>query len=318
MSQTVKELHEKRKKLWENSISRHGKYIDPKTGLFRNEYVEYRNCPVCGRSDCREIFFKEGGTYSRCQKCGMVYLNPVFTDTALNDYYDTNHAVQAEIVESDGPFYKNLYNKGLDGMEKFVLPGKILDIGCSSGVFLDLSQNRNWETFGIELNASEFDIVKTKGHEVYSELLENINFDIKFDAITLWDVFEHIKDGHFYLGLMKKILSDNGVIFLQIPSSGSLAAKILQEKCNMFDGLEHVNLYNAETIRILAEKSGFDVLEMQSVIPEIGVINNYFNYDDPYLGSSENKTDIPDIIDEKALIQKLMGYKLQVVLRGEK
>jgi SAM-dependent methyltransferase len=314
MKQTIKELHKKREKLWNASIASHEKYINVEDGLFKEEFLEERKCPVCDKDDYIQLFSKEGGWYVKCLNCSMIYINPVFTDGALNDYYENNHTVQSELVEEGDLFYENLYNRGLNSIEKTTTPGNILDLGCSSGFFLNLAKKRKWKTHGVELNTREFTMAKKKGHHVYNELLETIKFPVKFDAITLWDVFEHIKDGEFYLNMMKGLLLKNGVIFLQIPSSDALAAKILQEKCNMFDGLEHVNLYGVSTIKRLADKCGLKILDIQTVISEIGVINNYLNYEDPYQGSIDNKTDIPNLINENELTEKLMGYKLQVVL----
>ncbi|MCM2284569.1 MAG: class I SAM-dependent methyltransferase [Desulfobacula sp.] len=318
MSQTVKELHNQRKKLWNASIASHKKYIDPENGLFKPQFLESRNCPVCGTNDYIVLFAKEGGQYVKCLSCSMVYINPVFTDEALNDYYGKNHSVQAELVEDGDPFYEKLYNSGLDSIERYSPKGSILDIGCSSGIFLNIAREREWTTYGVELNVGEYSIASKRGHIVYNELLDKITFEAQFNAVTLWDVFEHIKDGGFYLNMMKKLLFKKGIIFLQIPSSDALAARILQEKCNMFDGLEHVNLYGVSTIRRLADKCGLKILDIRTVIPEIGVINNYLNYEDPYQGSIDNKTDIPNLINENELNERLMGYKLQVVLGGMK
>lgn len=315
MSKTVKELHTVRKKMWDASVANHKKYINKENGFFDSKYVEKRACPVCNSKDEEEIFLKEGGRYVKCSDCKMVYLNPVFNDEALKDYYEQNHAFQSEIVENDSEFYVSLYSKGVNNITKVNSNAQnILDIGCSSGVFLDVAKTHGLNTFGVELNKSEYEFAKKKGHEVYNELLENISFLQKFDAISMWDVFEHLKDGEKYLNLIKNLLNKNGVIFLQIPSSDSLAAKILQEKCNMFDGLEHVNLYGVQTIKKLAQKCGLKVYDIQSVISEIGVINNYLDYEDPYLGNTTNKKNILNLIDEKTLLENLLGYKLQIVL----
>lgn len=317
MEQTVKELHTQRNKLWDASIANHLKYIDSTTGLFEAKWTENRSCPVCKEDNSIKVFSKEGGEYVKCLTCDMIYINPVFTDSAITHYYQTNHSVQSEIVENADEFYINLYNQGLTTIETFSNKGDILDIGCSSGVFLDSAKKRGWKSNGVELNRQEYEFAKNKNHTVHNALLETINFDKKFDAITMWDVFEHIKDGEFYLNTMKELLTKNGVIFLQIPSSDSLAAKILQEKCNMFDGLEHVNIYGVNTISRLAQQCGLKILHMRSVISEIGVINNYLNYEHPYLGNTTNKTFIPNLIDEKELHDKLLGYKLQVTLGVE-
>lgn len=317
MTPTVKELHKKRSKMWDASIGNHDKYLDKNTGLFSTRYTEERNCPVCDSSHDLKLFDKEGGTYVKCRDCMMIYLNPVFNDDALTDYYERNHTIQSEIVESDTDnFYVNIYNRGLESIiETTTDRASILDIGCSSGAFLDLAKKRGLQTYGLELNKAEYQIAKDKGHQVYNELLENVHYEEKLNAVSLWDVFEHIKDGEYYLNTIKKILSKNGIIFLQIPSSDALAAKILRERCNMFDGLEHVNLYGAETIRKLADKCHLEVVGMKTVISEIGVLNNYLNYEDPYLGNTTNKQYIPNIIDEAKLHKELLGYKLQVILK---
>ena len=119
MSQTVKELHEKRMKMWDESIENHKKYIDTNTGIFFDKYTKKRVCPVCDSSNELEIFIKEGGRYVKCKDCSMVYLNPVFTDAAIKDYYESNHSEQSEVVESDTDnFYVNIYNGGLDNIQK--------------------------------------------------------------------------------------------------------------------------------------------------------------------------------------------------------
>jgi SAM-dependent methyltransferase len=317
MKKSVKELHQNRSKMWDAAMENHNKYINQETGLFSSAYTEQRTCPVCDSNDYVIMFNKAGGTYVKCGVCTMVYLNPAFSDESLKTYYNNNHTEQSEVVELDeDSFYSKLYNLGLDSIIQAKPDVKsILDIGCSSGVFLDIANKKELKTFGIELNRSEYLFAKNKGHHVYNDLLEDIEFKNKFDAISMWDVFEHLKDGRFYLNLLKSILTDDGIVFLQIPSADALAAKILQEKCNMFDGLEHVNLYGVATIKTLAESCGFEVCGFRSVIAEIGVINNYLNYDDPYLGNTKNREFIPDLLSETQIHERCLGYKLQVVLK---
>jgi SAM-dependent methyltransferase len=304
--------------MWDAGMNRHAHYIDESTGLFSVKYTEDRPCPVCLKNLPIFMFNKAGGTYVKCSSCSMVYLNPVFTDHELIKYYQTNHSVQSEIVESDeDDFYSTLYSEGLDSMlVKGNLFTSILDIGCSSGVFLDIAAKKGLKTIGAELNESEFRIAEKKGHEVYNDTLENINFKQKIDIVCMWDVFEHIKDGEACLRSIKKILSKSGRLFLQIPSSDALAAKMLGAKCNMYDGVEHVNLYGVETIKKMANKCGFEVDSISTVISEIGVMNNYLNYDDPYLGATQNQSSVLGCIDEQSIHEKLLGYKLQVILKS--
>ncbi|MCJ8277453.1 MAG: class I SAM-dependent methyltransferase, partial [Bdellovibrionales bacterium] len=161
-------------------------------------------------------------------------------------------------------------------------------------------------------------VVKEKGHNVYNQPIEELSFDQKFDAITLWDVFEHLKSGTHFLDIYRNMLTDEGVLFLQVPNSGSLAAIVMQGQCNMFDGLEHVNLYSPKAMRTLAENANYEILHMETVIPEINVMNNYLNYEHPYTGEQPATNSLMGFITPEVLEEHLLGYKLQVVLKPKK
>jgi len=310
----AKKLHEGRRQGYESVEAYRRSFIDPSTGLVAVKYTEHRACPVCEAASDRRIFVKNGGTYVKCGACGMVYLNPVFTDNALRTYYENNTSVQASAHVNESEFYRSIYSKGLHSAEKFAKAGSILDIGCSSGFFLDIAKVSGWQTYGIELNRSEIQIAREKGHKVWSTAIEEIRFDTKLNVITMWDVFEHIKAGRQYLQSLKNLLDNNGLVFLQIPSAASLAARVLQERCNMFDGIEHVNLYTPRTISVLCEKAGFEILHFETVIDELQVLKKYLDYEDPYFGDRDVGSDIAfltgDLIHEARL-----GYKMQIVIR---
>src|SRR5665648_109258 len=213
---TTRELHTTRKKMWDASMENHARYVNLSTGLFDEKYTQQRACPVCQSSNERMLFNKSGGVYVNCNDCEMVYLNPVFKDEYLEEYYRSNHAVQSEIVDSDNEFYQSLYTKGLKLIESN-LPkkGKILDVGCSAGAFLDTAQKFNWNTYGLELNAKEAIHSRGKGHTVFEDTIHKTTLNETFDVITLWDVFEHIKDGVAFLKTAKNFLGKDGLVFIQ-------------------------------------------------------------------------------------------------------
>jgi SAM-dependent methyltransferase len=313
---STRELHLARKKMWDASMANHVRYLDRASGQFNEKFVERRSCPACGSGRERLLFHKSGGTYVACMDCEMVYLNPVFTDKYLEEYYRQNHDVQAEIVESDSEFYTRLYRQGMDSIVEVTgNRGSILDVGCSAGGFLDVAQGYGWSTFGIELNQREAAHARRKGHQVYEELLANAAFPRAMEAIALWDVFEHIKDGLQFLLDAKRVLSGRGTVFLQSPTPDSLAAKVLQEKCNVFDGLEHVNLYGRHNLLEVAGKAGYEVVKYETVISEVGVINNYLHYEDPYLGGVRDNKNVLGLLGEEWIFEHQLGYKYQACLR---
>src|SRR5262249_391813 len=154
----------------------------------------------------------------RCDDCEMCYLNPVFTDEALTQFYLHNNTVQSQVVKNESEFYRRILGKGLTTISRFVKPGRILDMGCSTGFFLDLAREAGWKTWGVELNQAEIVEAEKSGHKVSNSSLEDCGFDEKFDAITMWDVFEHIKDGRALLYEIRRRLAPGGVLFMQTPS----------------------------------------------------------------------------------------------------
>lgn len=313
---TTREMHLKRKAMWDASMENHADYIDAKTGLFAEKFLEERSCPACNSSDERFLFHKSGGTYVACTECQMVYLNPVFNDDVLEKYYRNNHQLQGATVSADIAFYAGLYRQGLETVQQQLgKPGRILDVGCSTGNFLDIAKQAGWFCHGLELNQAEAAIAQEKGHLIQQQLIANAVFEDRLDAITLWDVFEHIKDGEHFLAQARKILAPSGIIFIQSPSRDALAAQILQEKCNMFDGLEHVNLFGRESLQKLCDRAGYHIVSYETVIDEIGVINNYLGYENPYLGYSDNAADLWGTIDKAWIHKQKKGYKFQACIR---
>lgn len=313
-SKNAQQLHKGRKFMYDKIYDYHRKFIDKKTGKFFTKLTEKRNCPVCESSNLIPIFNKSGGTYVKCSSCTMIFTNPVFKDKALENYYIKLNTGQATVVQNESDFYREIYTKGLNTISKSVSKGKILDIGCSSGFFLDIAKSRGWETYGIELGEVEAEMCRKKGHILYTKKLEDLNLDVKFDAITLWDVFEHLPNGKDQLKLFKSKLSKKGVIFLQIPNSDALAARIMREKCNMYDGVEHVNLYNPKTIKLISQKVGLKMNNLETVISEIAVLNAFLSYEHPYFGHSDYGDKLLDILDADFIHKFLLGYKMQVVI----
>ena len=290
------------------------KYIDPKTGLIAEEFVEHRNCPACGAGNAHKMFDKNGGTYVKCRDCTMVYVNPVMKDERLIAYYNENIDFNATRHANEIEFYSSIYRRGLTLIQQHVKGGDLLDVGSSDGLFLDVSKAAGWNSSGLELNRRELEVSLKKGHQARNIELSQVPVQEKFHVITMWDVFEHIKAGDAQLREAMKRLHPGGVIFLQIPSSSSLAARILHEKCNMFDGVEHVNLYSPKSVRILGERVGVKVLHFETVIDELKVIKNHLNYEDPYAGAFTSSEEL-NYLSKDLVLGADAGYKMQIVLQ---
>ena len=312
-SREAKSLHEGRRFNYEAIEAYQKRYIDESTGFFAGSFTTERSCPACDSDHHVFMFSKAGGNYFRCIDCTMVFTNPIMLPKYLTEYYAALNTGQGIIVANESEFYTEIYSKGLKLVSASKRGKTLLDVGCSTGFFLDIARSAGWDTFGIEPGLEEGAEASRRGHKVFGESVDQLSIAERFDAITLWDVFEHIPEPHQFLESISQLLAPDGILYMQIPNSSGLAPRILHERCNMFDGLEHCNLYNPQTIRQVLEANGFSVLAMESVISEMAVLINYLEYEDPYFGSQSLDGSLLNVITEDEIHKNLLGYKLQLV-----
>ena len=133
----------------------------------------------------------------------------------------------------------------------------------------------------------------------------------------MWDVLEHIDSPSSYIERLKSILNPGGIVFIQVPTSESLAARIMREKCNMFDGIEHLTLFSRKSLTRCFSNSGFEKLDAKSVIIDSYAIRNYLNYEiDPYLPSNAHNHDFKiNCIDFDGIENNFLGYKIQACFK---
>jgi hypothetical protein len=94
---------------------------------------------------------------------------------------------------------------------------------------------------------------------------------------------------------------------IEVPQIGSLVSRLLHEKSATFSGDQHINFFTAPTLKRLLESEKFAVLELETLITELGTINNYLSFQDPYFGGASNQIECltPEFIHEH-----LMGSRL--------
>ena len=296
-----------------------------KSGVFVQDFLEglsydrdydQVSCPTCDHNASSPIFTKNKGIYSYCDNCCHIYLSNPLKPERLIEFYAGYPTSSLEWHQNESDFYTRIYQRGLDLIQPSLSGFKLLDIGCSSGYFLSLASNQGFSSYGVEPNKKESAYAMQNGIRVIGSTISELPNDIKFDVITLWDVLEHIPRPVSYLGKIRSHLNPNGLIFVQVPSSDSLAARVMRDACNMFDGIEHLTLFSARSIDAAFCNAGYLPIVKQSVISEIYALSNYLGYvPDPYL--SEHKNSFPaQFLSADAIESAGLGYKIQAVYRA--
>jgi len=157
------------------------------------------------------------------------------------------------------------FNRRLDEARPYITAGRVLDVGCGAGYFLEAASQRGFDPYGIDLSDFIVQVAQKKfGDRIQQATLESAPFPAEhFDFITAFDTFEHIYDPLAFLESASRLLKPGGVMMITTPDCESGLARLSGRHWVSFKIPEHVFYWSPPTIR-QAMKHRFKVLDMRS------------------------------------------------------
>lgn len=240
--------------------------------------LEHVRCGLCGADDTRPVAEIDGFHIVRCRQCGLVYVNPRFPEKPLQEIYTAEYYDHDGIQNgleffgydnylADEANIKITFCKRLKTIERFAAPGKLLDVGCATGFFLDLARSQGWQVCGSEVSDFSARYAHEKlGLDVHLGTLRSLQFEPQsFDVVTMWDVIEHVPDPLAELQEVQRILKPGGVFSVITPDVGSWMARLLGNRWEEFRRVrEHIYFFSRGTLGAMLHKVGFQVLKIES------------------------------------------------------
>jgi len=146
--------------------------------------------------------------------------------------------------------------------------GRLLDVGCATGNFLHVAQERGWEVLGIEIVEKAARMAREHyGLQVISTDLESGGIlHASQDAITLWDVLEHLPSPRRTLGHIHELLRADGMLFFSIPNLNSFDRNLFGTEWIGWDAPRHFNLFDGKTIQRLLSETGFELVDRRCLL----------------------------------------------------
>ena len=143
--------------------------------------------------------------------------------------------------------------------------GRLLDVGCSAGLFSELARDAGWEVLGIEPSRWLADRARERlGEEaVLCARLEEVDLPPgSFDAVCLWDVLEHVSDPEAFLAQAAAALRPGGLLALNVPNLQSWIARALGRRWPLLLP-EHLFFFSPASLRLLLGRQGIAAPELR-------------------------------------------------------
>lgn len=216
-------------------------------------------CPLCSSEHLRHRFNVDAFDIDRCHSCTLTFVRQKLSYSDLESYYQSSDSVYEDPSNTTNLDYYFLRLKRLLDRQ-FPSGGRLLDVGCSRGQFLDLLQG--WDAYGIELSASDAAFAQRRhGSRIHQGTLADYpSSGLRFDVITLQDSFDHMPDPYQVLHRCRSLLRPGGCLVIKVHDISCLYARRTGRNFYAILPPYHLFYYSEKTLLRLLEASGFQLL----------------------------------------------------------
>ena len=238
--------------------------------------IHYTLCPVCGSAGISEVFNVKDNTVSQeyfeidhCRNCQVRFTQNSPSEASIGAYYKSDDYI-SHTDSSKGlinRIYRFVRNFSLNQKKNLVEKntglknGSLLDVGSGTGHFASAMQKAGWQVTGLEPDEGARTVASKEHSLNLFPPAELFNLpEKKFNAITLWHVLEHVHDVKKYIQAFKKLLADNGKLFIAVPNYTSYDAEAYKEYWAAYDVPRHLYHFSPRSMQVLMEKHGLKML----------------------------------------------------------
>jgi SAM-dependent methyltransferase len=244
------------------------------------------NCPACGSEKTEDSAIYNGYPLRRCNCCGFIFTTErTFSSTQYEDVYSGVTAYRMMLDDARQTYegkkgYRELWwfkRKALRWIRSRMSSGRLLNVGSGPGTLLIVARRKyGFEVQGIEPASAAVAIANEFRVPTYCGTIEEFERknSIKFDAITSFEVLEHVPDPLSLLASARRLLKKEGVMILSMPNLDD--PYCLKQQIAPAMPPIHINFFSRNSLRVILDRAGFELKRTFTVpIPTSSVRNTY-------------------------------------------
>jgi len=204
----------------------------------------------------------------QCDGCSLIFSNPIIHPREIMELYRKSEFIQEPQLNNMSADYLSELLKIREELPKDrERQWRLLEIGCSNGFFLDKARAHGFtDVRGIEPSQNSVNQAlseKIRDRILVTELKRELFKDKYFDIICFFQVFDHIIDPNNFLDIIHSYLRKDGILFAIHHNIKAPMPRLLGSRSSTYD-ISHIYLWDPQTMRLILEKHGFDVLRIHN------------------------------------------------------
>ncbi len=188
-------------------------------------------CPMCESDAVRSIaertYQERRWTLSRCRACGLHFTSPPPTEEDIASFYTGtfHHLLQTEGATE--AVFGSKFRRYAQTLGRHLHAGRVVDVGCSTGLLVRVLRDRGYDAEGVELNPQSAAWGRRHyGVQIHATPLEQCAYaPASLDALLMTDVLEHMRHPRDYLRQAGRLLKPGGVALVTFPDIRSAESR---------------------------------------------------------------------------------------------
>ena len=166
------------------------------------------------------------------------------------------------------PLIRNHATFELDALlHPYVESGSLLEVGCASGMYLDLMRALGWKrVVGIDISRRAIEQARNELKlEAYCGELKDVCLDGEsFDAVSLSHTLEHVSDPLEFLRETYRVMKPEARLAIVVPNVESLCARAFGQDWFHLDAPRHMVNFTRHSLQVALERAGFRVESLKT------------------------------------------------------
>ena len=211
---------------------------------------------------------KPPADYYICREIGLIFqrMRPSTVEMAEHADAEYTSGLYRDYVAA-APLKYETFKRRVELIGQYANGGRLLDVGCSSGFFMEVALRHGFDAYGIEFSRQAVALAKEeiRGRITHGDVNSlRDRGEQRFDVIVGFDIIEHTQDPFRFLGEAREMLSPQGWLVLSTPDTGHFLRYAMGSRWPMLQPWQHTYLFSKKAMRKTLEMAGYENIQIQN------------------------------------------------------